>query len=262
VTPTGTWDGWTAEELAASWLAPGVEAYERIGSTNDRALELARSGAPLGMVVVADEQTEGRGRRGAQWSSPRGVGLWLSTVVPATPAGERLPLLVGVACARAIEEVAEHVEVGLKWPNDLFVGARKVGGILCEGIDHAVVVGIGINVNNPSGGFPGDLARSATSLEAVAGKSLVRKELADSILRHLGDLLDRSPTDPSAARELSRRDVLAGRRVRTEQEGEGVARGIDGAGRLVLERPEGTRVAIVSGSVRLLDANDPPNGRH
>jgi BirA family biotin operon repressor/biotin-[acetyl-CoA-carboxylase] ligase len=204
--------------------------------------------------VVAEEQVKGRGRSGDVWHSPPGAGLWLSTLVAAAPdRASCLPLLVGLAAARAAEAVAE-LTVGIKWPNDLFLGDRKVGGILCEGGGDGVVVGVGINVRTPLGGFPEPLRQLATSVEATAGAPVSRSALAGRLLRELRGLAVERPTGledltEEEVEELVRRDVLAGRRVRTGS-GEGRARGVDARGALLVERPDGTVERVVAGSVR------------
>jgi BirA family biotin operon repressor/biotin-[acetyl-CoA-carboxylase] ligase len=229
---------------------PLVEAYPQIGSTNDRAMELAAADDGAWAVVIAEEQTAGRGRRGARWHSPPGSGLWISIVLPAQRPAPHASLLVGLAVAEAIEAVAPGVRVGIKWPNDLMIRGGKVGGILCESAGAAVVAGIGINLR-PLGTTPAAaLAYRATSLEAECGKSLAVTDLAASIVGHLKArplILDAVATGALAAR-----DALLGSRVETEEHGAGIARGIDPGGALVLERPDGSRVTVVAGSVRVL----------
>jgi BirA family transcriptional regulator, biotin operon repressor / biotin---[acetyl-CoA-carboxylase] ligase len=236
--------------LEAMWGSPFVEAHERIGSTNERASELAREGAPAGTVVVAEEQTEGRGRRGASWESPPGVGLWMSVLVGGQERAAQLPLLVGLACAEGIEAHVAGIRVAIKWPNDLLVGGLKVGGILCEVAENRVVVGFGINVTTPPGGFPETLSGVATSLDEHGAKAVSRSHLAGSILAHLDIILGREAPFPTVLPELERRDALLGRRVETERGGVGLACGIDPSGALVVERSDGSRVRVISGSVR------------
>jgi len=159
-------------------------------------------------------------------------------------------LLVGVAVAEAIEAAAGDVRVGIKWPNDLMIRGGKVGGILCESAGAAVVAGIGINLRSLGTTPAMSLAYRATSLEAECGKSLAPADLAGSIV---GQLKARPLTlDPVAAGALTARDALLGTQVETEEHGAGVARGIDPSGALVLERPDGSRVTVVAGSVRVL----------
>lgn len=243
------WGGLSLAALAALWEAPLVEAYDRIGSTSERALELARAGALPGTVVVANQQTAGRGRRGATWESPARSGLWMSVLLSRRHYSIHLPLLVGLACAEGIEAYVPRVHVDIKWPNDLLVGRLKLGGVLCESEGESVVVGIGINVRTPLGGFSDALAGVATSLEMVNGKELSRTELGAHILDRLRQVLRREAPFRAAFAELERRDALAGHRVRTEHQGVGLAVGIDPSGALVLERRDGTRVQVTSGSV-------------
>lgn len=263
------WDGLDEETLARAWDVPSVEAHGRVGSTNDRAAELADAGAASWTVVVADEQTKGRGRRGSSWVSPAGAGLWMSVVLgdavgdEGSPPGG-LPLLVGLACAEGMEALLPELRIGLKWPNDLLVGWRKVGGILCEAAGLGVVAGIGINVarapaatdpasdatgREPKGG-PAPLP--PTALEVEAPRSLARHELAGAILQRLRRrLAGGGGPGQEVLGELRRRDVLAGRAVVSEVEGPGRASGIDESGALVLTRPDGSEVRVVAGSVRL-----------
>jgi BirA family biotin operon repressor/biotin-[acetyl-CoA-carboxylase] ligase len=230
---------------------PVVEAYARIGSTNDRALELATAGVDSPAVVIADEQTAGRGRRGARWHSPPGSGLWMSVVLPMARPLPHASLLVGLAVAEAIERVAADVRVAIKWPNDLMIRGGKVGGILCESSSGtAVVAGIGINVRSLASSPAMGLAYRATSLEAECGRCLPVSDLAGAIV---GALKGRAwGLDEASAAELASRDALLGARVETEEHGVGVGRGIDRSGALVLERPDGSRVRVVAGSVRFL----------
>jgi BirA family biotin operon repressor/biotin-[acetyl-CoA-carboxylase] ligase len=234
-----------------------VETYTTIGSTNDRAAELGRAGALTPAVVVAEEQTAGRGRRGAAWRSAPGTGIWLSILLSPRNARPGLPLAVGVACARAIEVAAgPGTEIRVKWPNDLLAEDRKVGGILCEASPTGLVVGIGIDVAPDSVAGDPALAGIATALEVAWGKTLDRNRLAASIIEQVLRVADHADPVRSVLDELARRDALAGRRVTTETHGAGRAAGIDEDGVLLLEREGGERVRVVSGSVRL----DPDEG--
>jgi BirA family biotin operon repressor/biotin-[acetyl-CoA-carboxylase] ligase len=234
-------------EWRAAWDVPVVEAYASIGSTNDRALALAADARNAFAVVIADEQTEGRGRRGATWQSPAGAGLWMSTVLPWSRPASHVTLLVGLAVAEAIEEAAGRVRVGLKWPNDLLVGGRKVGGVLCESAGAAVVAGIGVNLR------PVTEIDRATSLEAESGNSLPASTLVGLIVTALKRRArDGGPLDARVLGDLSARDALLGAAVDTDEHGPGMARGIEADGALLLERPDGSRVRVVAGSVRPL----------
>ncbi|HEX2188449.1 MAG TPA: biotin--[acetyl-CoA-carboxylase] ligase, partial [Longimicrobiaceae bacterium] len=128
---TDRWEGRTAAELAREWGIPGLHLFRRVGSSNDVARALADAGAPAGTAVLAEEQVAGRGRGGKLWSSPPGLGIWLSVVLRprALAAPGLLPLRVGLAAAAALDPFARPGRVEVKWPNDLQVAGRKLGGI-------------------------------------------------------------------------------------------------------------------------------------
>jgi BirA family biotin operon repressor/biotin-[acetyl-CoA-carboxylase] ligase len=155
--------------------------------------------------------------------------------------------MVGLAVANAIEDLAADVDVAIKWPNDLMIRGGKVGGILCESAGAAVVAGIGVNIRS----LPAlSLNYRATSLEAESGNLLSASALAPLVLSRLKA---RPLTlDPAACAELAARDALVGLAIETEEHGRGIARGIDASGALLLERPDGSRVSVVAGSVRSL----------
>lgn len=250
------WEGEPVAVWRSLWKAPAVEAHARVGSTNDRARELADAGAAPWTVILAEEQTRGRGRSGDAWHSPPGTGLWVSTLAPSGPTPEPcLPLLAGLAAAEALEAVT-GAPVSIKWPNDLLMGGRKVGGILCESGGETVVVGVGLNVRTPEGGFPDELAGVATSAEAEAGCRVSRSALATRLLVGLRHRLEGRGQGkggrlrPEELEALERRDALAGRRLECEA-GSGVGRGLDAGGALRVERPDGSVIRVVAGSVRL-----------
>lgn len=251
------WDGHAVEVLRHRWSVPLLEAYRSIGSTNDRARAIAADGGEVWSTVVADEQTAGRGRRGTTWVSQPGAGLWMSLVLDGQGGSGALPLEVGLACAEAMEELAPEVEVGIKWPNDLLVDGRKVGGILLEGASPRTVAGIGINVaRSPEAET---VARSRglppTALEVAVGKPLSRSELAFSIIHKLRARSSRPGAvgpglDRATLSELNRRDVLRGVAVDTDQAGAGRGAGIDAFGALRLVTKDGVEFRVVSGGVR------------
>lgn len=247
------WDGEPVRVWARVWKADLVEAHDVLGSTNERLKELAGGGAGPWAVVLADEQTAGRGRSGSAWYSPAGSGLWLSTLLPErSAAAGYLPLLVGLAAARAAEASCPGVQVGIKWPNDLEIGGRKLGGILCEHGHGHVVAGIGLNVRLGGAGIPDEVAMRATSLETARCGRVSIGHLATSLMHELRALTDRPGPRlaPQLHEELERRDALRDRPVLTQQAGQGTARGIAADGALWVERPGGERVRVVSGSVR------------
>ncbi|MBW3533845.1 MAG: biotin--[acetyl-CoA-carboxylase] ligase [Gemmatimonadetes bacterium] len=252
----GTWEGVPVGALESRWGVPRLEVHPELPSTNDRARDLATSGAPPFTVVLADAQTAGRGRHGRPWHSPREGGLWMSVLVRSgegAAARRLLPLLVGLAAARAVERTAPGVRVGLKWPNDLQVSGRKLAGVLCEAAPGGamVVAGVGVNVRRDAA-LPVDVRATATSVEREAGAPADRVSLAGALLEELRRLLD-TPVlrlEGDLAREVAERDVLRGRRVVLDDGRSGTSAGIGPDGALILER-EGGRETVVAGSVRL-----------
>lgn len=241
-------DGLSPDRLATMWGVPRVDAWRRIESTNDRAVVLARAGAPRGTVVVADEQLAGRGRHGGRWLSASGAGLWMSIVLDESDAFPQVTLLAGVATAEAVEAEVPGASVTIRWPNDLMLAGGKVGGILAEVVSGRLVVGIGVNLTPPKGGFP-VLRTPPATLDQATTANVSRSALAGRVIGQVHSKLERAHPDRDAIQALVGRDALLGRAVDTEQHGEGVARGIDQRGLLVLERPDGNRVHITAGRV-------------
>lgn len=180
------------EHLRTRWLGQGVVCcLDVVDSTNTEANRLAREGAPEGTLIVANAQSRGRGRLGRSWVSPAGSGLYLSIVLrPSCPPDwfPRLALTAGVAVASAIQETGMSPQ--LKWPNDILIADRKVGGILAEAvfdkrrIDFAIL-GIGINVNTELDELPISVRSQAMSLRIGLGKSVSRINFLQSLLHQL-----------------------------------------------------------------------------
>jgi BirA family biotin operon repressor/biotin-[acetyl-CoA-carboxylase] ligase len=209
-------------------------------STNERAKELALAGAPHGTLVTADEQTAGRGRQGREWTAPPRSAVLMSVVL--RELDEMLPLAAAVAVAEAIP-----VEAAIKWPNDVWIDGRKVAGILVEGRPQEgwAVLGMGLNVSTEA--FPAELAESATSL-CLSGIEGDTESVLASILRQLDGWLGAPPA--LVLDTWRERDALKGQRVRWSR-GEGIARGIDDSGALVVETSAGL-VTLDAGEVHLL----------
>jgi BirA family transcriptional regulator, biotin operon repressor / biotin---[acetyl-CoA-carboxylase] ligase len=261
--------------------APGAGSpgrwFTQVGSTNDEAARWAAEGAPEGAFVVADEQTSGRGRRGRTWASPPGAGLYLSVVFRPVPgagvADSLLTIMAGVAAAEGIRRVT-GAPVTLKWPNDVIVDERelghawpnnepphpswrKVAGILAEATSSGnvlqfVIVGIGINLRSAE--WPPDVARRATSIEAVTGRIVDRDTLLFALLEALA-AQRRVLLAGGAAGVLDAWRRFApsseGRRVAWETPGgrrSAVSAGIDVDGALLVQTPEG-RERIVAGEL-------------
>ena len=232
--------------------------YGDVSSTNDLAAALAEGGAREGAVVAANAQSAGRGRQGRTWASPAGAGLYVSAVL--RPVREAVPVLTiaaGVAVAEGIE-AATGLALQLKWPNDVYAGARKVAGVLAEagsstppGVQY-VVLGFGINVMPAA--YPPEVAVRATSLEREVGRAVDRglllAECLCALAQRYTDLRNgRSGAVVDAWR--ARAAPTLGRRVRWEVAGttmEGIAENIDQSGALVVRTDSGT-VTVTAGEV-------------
>jgi BirA family biotin operon repressor/biotin-[acetyl-CoA-carboxylase] ligase len=249
------WEGEPTSTWRERWQVPVLEVHDLVGSTNDRARELSAPGCALPAVVIAEAQSAGRGRAGARWHSPPGVGLWMSLALRLEgSASAAFPLQVGLAAAAACEQATPGLRVGIKWPNDLFVEGRKVGGVLCERVTGAVVAGVGVNVRQRPEDFPDALALAATSLEATSGCKVSRARLASALVARLSRLsgAEIGALGPAVLSDLAGRDVLCGRPVWTRQAGEGKACGIAPDGALLVEDRHGSVQRVVAGSVRAL----------
>lgn len=184
------------QELGTNTLGKTIYCLKQTESTNITAKELARQGTPHGTIVIAEEQTKGRGRLGRHWSSPDG-GIWLSIVLrPALhpTACPGLTLLSGLAIAKAIRKYLALPAV-IKWPNDILVQQKKVCGILTEmsaEMDkvHYIIIGIGINANVDIKDLPEDIQNIATSLKAEVHRNISRTQLIKTILEELENILN------------------------------------------------------------------------
>ena len=232
--------------------------FRRTDSTNERAKELATAGAPGGLVVTADEQTAGRGRRGNEWFAPPGSCLLYSALVQPFAAADSplLPLAVPLAVCEAAEAVAP-VRCQVKWPNDIWIEERKVSGVLVEARPDEgwAVVGVGLNVAITEDEFPPELRATAISLlpmEAEQGLPPGGAPSVRSALAALNETLIRwlEAGDDEVLSAYRARDALCGKRISWEG-GDGVAEEIDERGHLVVEQGDGERIALGAGEVHL-----------
>ena len=242
------YDGESADELARRLDLPRVVVYDEIGSTLDVAHEMAAGGAPAGTLILADAQSAGRGRLGRTWTSEPGAGIWLTLVERPrdVDALDVLSLRVGLDLAAALESVCDE-RIRLKWPNDLYVADRKLGGILVEArwrneMPDWVAIGVGVNVRAPQG------EDRATGLRSDAARLTVLAAMVPAIRAAAAR---RGVLDESELRAFAARDVASGRAC-SEPIG-GVVRGIDSRGSLLVDVGSDT-VAVRTGSLVLTEA--------
>lgn len=238
---------------AAAGLAH-VDWHETLPSTNDLALKLSQAGAlPAPALILADEQTAGRGRGSNRWWSGRGAILCSLVIDPDAQALEtnlwpRVSLAVAVGICRAVTRMAPHVEPGLRWPNDVYVGQRKLGGILVESpaavVPHRrLVIGFGLNVNNSWRGAPHELQHVGVSLVDLCHGPLDLTTALLTMLEEINLQVDRlSAGDPELPDEWQSRCLLTGRLVEIEcgqRRTLGSCQGVDVDGGLLLATEAG-----------------------
>jgi BirA family biotin operon repressor/biotin-[acetyl-CoA-carboxylase] ligase len=251
------------ERTEQSVFGRSFRYHDEIESTNVEAKKLAAAGAPEGTVVIAESQSAGRGRLGRRWTSPAGKGLLFSVLLrpPVSMADAHLLTLVAATAACDAIESLVSVPMRIKWPNDLFIDDRKVGGILLEvageqdAIDW-VVVGIGLNVNTEYSELPVALRRTAVSLKVACGKPVDRSELLARLLLALEEAyLDAVRNGFSRIlSQFRERDYLLKRCVSVQtRRGSvvGEAAGIDDKGALLVQLPHRHVQRFHSGDVTL-----------
>jgi BirA family biotin operon repressor/biotin-[acetyl-CoA-carboxylase] ligase len=252
----------SAMSLEASQTVSELEIHAELESTNQYLIQKVPHGAVSGHVCIAESQTKGKGTRGRIWISPFGRNIYLSLLwkfncSPAELGG--LSLVVGVAIARAIEELGV-TGFNLKWPNDLIWNQKKMGGLLLEMTGEAsgpchVVIGVGINVSM-SKSLGQDIDQPWVDLQTIMSqKTISRNQLTGSVLKHLCEVLSEFQRLGFASfqEEWLQRDVVIGKTVKlllTDREVFGLAKGIDEQGALLLETEEGVK-RYSSGEVSL-----------
>ena len=246
--------------LTTRLIGRHLEFHEEIDSTNTRAVNLAKRGAPDGTLVVAEHQTRGRGRLGRRWCAPRGTSLLLSLVLRPRLLPRQAQRAMMICSLGAVEAIARTTGLAarLKWPNDLVLHGRKLGGLLTElglGAGHLdyVVVGMGLNVNLDASALTG-FASPATSLSAALGHRVSRLELLVTLLQEIETRYDRMSAGWSPHEEWREHLATLGQRVRVRgSQGiiEGTAEDVDQDGALLVRTSDGALCCVLAGDVTL-----------
>lgn len=247
-------------EVRTGWLGRPWNFTEEIDSTNDWAKREARKGAPDGAVFLARNQTKGKGRRGRSWADPKGSGLAMSLLLRPDMLPERAPMmtvLMGLSAAQAVAGLTGKT-AQIKWPNDLVMSGRKLCGILTEmsmegaKIAH-VVIGVGINLTEEE--FPEEIKDKATSLKLECGEAPDADVMAAAVLEHFEANYERfleagnlQPFQEEYDRLLASRGCEV-KVMEKERELVGTCLGIDEAGELLVQTPEGACETIFAGEV-------------
>lgn len=249
------------QTLSTNEFGNPLHYFLEINSTNSQLRELAESGAPQGTVVVAESQTQGRGRLGRRWESPAFANLYLSILLrpKLTPShAAQITLMAAVALADVVDAYVPG-RAAIKWPNDILVGGRKLAGILTEASCdaervHYVILGIGVNLNYPVAAMPDEIRQRASSLMELTGNLVSRESflqrLIQGVERCYGEL-EQAGFDALAPRWRSY-FAWRGKRVRVELLGQvttGIAQGIDRDGALLVMDDGGIAQRIVAGDV-------------
>ena len=232
--------------------------YEVTDSTNNQAKILVQQGAPHGTVLIADQQTCGRGRLGRSFQSPSGMGVYMSVILRLQVPADQLMHLTcaaAVAACNALEKAAGF-RPGIKWTNDLVYGGRKLAGILTELViekeETAVIVGIGINCTQKTADFSPDIQDLAGSLTMVSGETIDRAKIAAALIQAFSEM---NILDKQNILDTYRRDcITVGKQislVKAEEVRHGYALGVDDNGALIVEFSDGHRETVNAGEVSI-----------
>jgi len=256
-------------KLLRKRLSPGpfgkrIHHFFKTDSTNAVAMRLGEQGEPHGTLVIAEEQTAGRGRGGHTWHSEKTNGIYMTVLLRPAISPQQAPLITMVTGLAVRDAIIEQTGLtpDLRWPNDLLFGRRKFCGILTEmnaepDRIHFVVIGIGINVNHSE--VPKELASIATSLRIETGKTFSRVEIVAKLLRHLDSYYNRflaEGAEPVVARFSEVSSFARGKRVRIATEIEtytGTTAGLEPGGILCVKRDDGRTLPVISGTLSEAD---------
>jgi BirA family biotin operon repressor/biotin-[acetyl-CoA-carboxylase] ligase len=252
LSPAAVTDG-----LATRFIGQQVSCYSRLTSTNDAAKRRAKEGAGEGTVIIADEQTAGKGRIKRRWLSPRGSIALSIILYPPLAYLPRLIMVASLAVASSIEQVTP-LKAQIKWPNDVLVNGKKICGILVESdvkgsrVDYAVI-GIGLNINIRLADFP-EIAPFATSLSHELGRDVSRLQMVRSLLAEAERLYLALADGDTVFKQWRARLVTLGQEVQVssaEAIYKGIAESVASDGSLLLRQPDGNLLKIVAGDVTL-----------
>jgi BirA family biotin operon repressor/biotin-[acetyl-CoA-carboxylase] ligase len=249
--------------LGTEKIGRRIYTLSQVSSTNEVAFRLALNGAEEGEVILAESQTKGKGRMGRPWESPAGLNIYLSIILRPRILPSKTPLITlmaAVACAEAIDVVAGLLPA-IKWPNDLLIARKKLGGILTEAdmeLDRInfVVVGIGINVNMTHSSFPPSIRDTATSIRELLGREISRIALIQAVLRQIEQWYERLRQGRGG--EITKRwkelSLVKGQAIEVTSLGKvvrGTALDIDEDGALLVQTDNTKIKRVVAGDVTL-----------
>lgn len=250
-----------AQYLNTRYIGRDIQYYESIESTNKLAKEIAQNKGTQGTVIISEEQTQGRGRLGRSWTSPKGKGVWMSIVVKPEIDPIDASKITQITAASVYSALSEmKIETQIKWPNDIILNDKKVCGILTEMSSEMMqinymVVGIGINVNLDLENIPQDIREKATSLKIETGQEIDRKELIGRILNkfeYFYDLFVKQGDISEAIYICREKSILLGKKIRVierKQELQREAVDLTENGELIVRDEFGNTSIVISGEV-------------
>lgn len=250
--------------LKTEYIAHNIHFYDKLESTNNTAKKFVDQGAPEGTVIIAEEQTAGRSRKKADWASPQG-GIYMTMILRPEVSlieASKLTIVTGVAIAKTLHDEF-NVDIGIKWPNDILYGNKKICGILTEAVaDYdqltAVLLGIGIDVNIDKDDIPDEIKDYATSIKDEINIELKRAEILRVFFKIFEELYDKFKEGKfkEIIGEWRRLSSTTGNRVKVYIDGKAViadAVGIDNNGALIIETDDGKLDKIISGECIIID---------
>ncbi len=249
--------------LNTKYIGRNIVYFHSIDSTNTKAKEIGRLDIIDGTVVISEEQTAGRGRVGRQWISPKYKGIWMSIILKPDmePSNaSNITLIAAAAVTKALKDF--DVDVQIKWPNDIILKNKKLGGILTEmsselNLIEYIIIGIGINVNNSEEDFSDTLEKIATSLKIETAENFNRQKLIGSILNHFETLYEEYIFESNLASTIQvckKNSILLGKEIQLYHKGvliTATAVDISDEGLLLIQHKDGSVEKIISGEVSM-----------
>jgi BirA family biotin operon repressor/biotin-[acetyl-CoA-carboxylase] ligase len=250
--------------LSTEFIAHNIHFYQEVTSTNDLAKKFVDNNAPEGTVIIAEQQTAGRSRSNNDWASPEG-GIWMTLILKPEVSlleASKLTIVTGVAIAKTLHDNF-NLDAGIKWPNDIMIGNKKICGILTEAVTDydklkAVLIGIGIDVNINTDDLPEDLHDITTTVNEESSEEIKRAEILNVFFRIFEEFYNeyKEGNFKHIIAEWRRLSSTTGNRVKVYKDGKAMiadAVGIDTQGALIVELDDGSLEKIISGECKIIN---------
>ena len=250
--------------LSTKYIAHNIHFYQEVTSTNDIAKKFVDNDAPEGTVIIAEQQTAGRSRSKNDWASPEG-GIWMTLILKPEVTlleASKLTIVTGVSIAKTLHDKF-NLDAGIKWPNDIMIGNKKICGILTEAVTDyddlkAVLIGVGIDVNINQSDLPDDLQDITTTISEETSEEIKRAEIMKVFFSIFEELYEefKNGQFKHIIGEWRRLSSTTGNRVKVYKDGKAMladAVGIDNQGALIVELDDGSLEKIISGECIIID---------